>query len=365
VGILAEFLGITDEAIDLAMAQQFRGKQKVIDINRPPIQAGRDFVKTECASTKLSYRVEKRDLTGGKILIEGNAACALGAVFAGCSFVSWYPITPSTSVIDYFSEYAEKYRVDPTTKRKNFAVVQAEDELAAIGMVQGASWMGARAMTATSGPGISLMAEFTGFAYFAEVPAVIVDVQRVGPSTGLPTRTSQADILFTATLSHGDTKNIMLFPGSVQECFELTGKAFDLAERFQTPVFLMNDLDLGMNFYMADPFAYPSQPLDRGKVLSDADKDKLATWQRYGDPDGDGIPYRTLPGIKDPKGVFFTRGSGHNAKAVYSEKGTDYVDAMNRLAKKWETAKKWMPAPVLKGSGKNRSNRTYIPFLPQ
>jgi len=353
VGIVAEFIGITDEAIELAMAQQFKSKLKVIELNRSALLAGRKFVRDNHASMKFPYKVEAMNKTQGKILIEGNAAAALGAVYSGCTFVSWYPITPSSSVIDFFTEYAEKTRTDKTTGKKNFAIVQAEDELSAIGMVMGASWMGARAMTATSGPGISLMAEFTGLGYFAEVPAVVWDIQRVGPSTGLPTRTSQGDVLFTAILSHGDTKNICLYPATVTECFEFAGTSFDLAERFQTPVFVLSDLDIGMNFFMADPFDYPTKAWDRGKVLTDADTDKLAKFERYGDPDGDGIPYRTLPGIKDRRGVFFTRGSGHNEKAAYTEKGSDFVNAMNRLAKKFETARAYVPKPILMGTGKN------------
>ncbi len=354
VGVLAEYLKITDEAIELAMAQQFKGKAKVIDLNRAAIQAGRAFAKGSQSAAPFPYKVESMNKTQGKILIEGNAAAGLGSVFSGCGFVSWYPITPSTSLVDYFSEYAEKYRVDQKTGQKNFAVVQAEDELAAIGMVLGSSWMGARAMTATSGPGISLMAEFAGFAYFAEVPAVVWDIQRIGPSTGLPTRTSQGDVSFAATLSHGDTKHICLYPGTVEECFTMAGTAFDLAEHFQTPVFVLSDLDLGMNFYMSDPFKYPDQSLNRGKVLTDADQEKLASSGRYVDVDGDGVPYRTLPGLKDRRGVFFTRGSGHNAKAVYTEKGTDYVEQMNRLSRKFETARNHVPKPLLEGSGKNK-----------
>jgi 2-oxoglutarate ferredoxin oxidoreductase subunit alpha len=354
VGVVAELLGVTSEAVELAMTQQFKSKQKVIDLNRAAIEGGREFARGLNRSESFPFKVQPRQLTQGKILIEGNAAAGLGSVFAGCSFVSWYPITPSTSLVDYFSEYAEKYRRDEKTQKRNFAVIQSEDELAAIGMVLGASWMGARAMTATSGPGISLMAEFTGFAYFAEVPAVVFDIQRIGPSTGLPTRTSQGDVLFAAILSHGDTKNICLYPGTVEECFSFAGIAFDLAERFQTPVFVLSDLDLGMNFWMSDPFVYPEQPLDRGKVLTDKDVDRLATFERYGDPDGDGIPYRTLPGMTDRRGVFFTRGSGHNAKAAYTEKGEDYVAVMKRLDKKFQTARTYVPAPILMGSGNER-----------
>jgi 2-oxoglutarate ferredoxin oxidoreductase subunit alpha len=354
VGVLAELLSITSESLELAMAQQFKTKQKVIELNRAAIEAGRKYIRENSKAENFPFKVEPMKVTQGKILIEGNAAAALGSVFAGCSMVGWYPITPSSSLIDYFSEFAEKYRVDPVTKKKNFAIVQAEDELASLGMVLGASWMGARAMTATSGPGISLMAEFTGFGYFGEVPAVIFDVQRIGPSTGLPTRTSQGDISFAATLSHGDTKNICLYPSSVRECYEFAAKAFNLAERFQTPVFVMLDLDLGMNFHMSDPFPYLDSPLDRGKVLTDQDTEKLATFARYADVDNDGIPYRTLPGMKDRRGVFFTRGSGHNEKAAYTESGADYQRVVNRLLKKWETAKSYVPAPELLGSGKNR-----------
>lgn len=353
VGVLAEVLGITDEAIELAMNQQFKSKPKVLELNRAAIQAGRRFVKDHASTIEVPYRVEPMTKTKNKILIEGNAAAGLGAVFAGCTFVSWYPITPSSSVVEYLTDYAEKYRVRPDGKR-TISIVQAEDELAAVGMVLGASWMGARAMTATSGPGISLMAEFVGFSYFAEVPGVIWDIQRIGPSTGLPTRTSQGDVLFAATLSHGDTKHICLYPGTVEECFAFAGVAFDLAEHFQTTIFVLSDLDLGMNTYMSDPFEYPQAPWNRGRVLSDRDADKLANFQRYGDPDGDGVPYRTLPGIKNPKGVFFTRGSGHNSKAAYSEKGSDYVESMDRLNKKFETARRHVPAPILSGSGKNK-----------
>ncbi len=354
VGILAEFLGITDEALDLALKQQFKSKAKAIELNQLALNAGRDYVRKTWPDFHFPYSVEPLDKTQGKILIEGNAACALGAVFSGCTVFSWYPITPSSSVVDYFSEFADKYRTEAQSGRKFFSVIQAEDEMAAIGMVLGASWMGARAATATSGPGISLMAEFAGYAYFSEIPAVIFDIQRVGPSTGLPTRTSQGDLLFTAVLSHGDTRQMMLFPGSVLECYQMSAEAFNLAEEFQTPVFVMSDLDLGMNFYMADPFPMMEGPLRRGKVLTDADTEKLATFQRYGDVDGDGIPYRTLPGISDRRGVFFTRGSGHNEKAAYTESGASYKAIMDRLQKKWMTASTRVPEPILMGSGGER-----------
>lgn len=347
VGIVAEILGVDQQAMSEAMRQQFQAKEKVIALNMTAVEAGRKWARENQWPEKLPLKVERRNLTQGKILIEGNAAAALGAVFGGCHFVSWYPITPSSSLVDAFVEYAQKYRVDKKTNKKNYAVVQAEDELAALGMVLGASWMGARAMTSTSGPGISLMAEFTGYAYYAELPAVIFDIQRVGPSTGLPTRTSQSDIQFVATLSHGDTKNIMLLPGSVEECFEFARTAFDYAERLQTPIFVMSDLDLGMNSWMSDPFKYPNKPWDRGKIVKDGDEEVLKNFGRYKDIDGDGIPYRSLPGIKDRRGVFFTRGSGHNEMAAYTESSEAYVKNMDRLSKKWETAAQILPAPIL------------------
>jgi 2-oxoglutarate ferredoxin oxidoreductase subunit alpha len=347
VGVLAEILGVDNEAVMAALKQQFSTKQKVIQLNLDCIEAGRDWAKKESWPEKIPLRVERRQLTDSKILIEGNAAAALGAMFGGCQLVSWYPITPSSSLVDAFVEYADRYRVDPKTGKKNFVVIQAEDELSAIGMTLGASWMGARAMTATSGPGISLMAEFTGYAYYAELPTVIFDIQRVGPSTGLPTRTSQSDIEFVASLSHGDTKIPMLFPGSVKECFEFGGKAFDFAEQLQSPLFVMSDLDLGMNFWMSDPFEYPSEKWNRGKILSDQDEEKLKDFGRYKDVDGDGISYRTLPGMKDRRGVFFTRGSGHNEMAAYTESSEAYVRNMNRLLQKWETAKEILPRPIL------------------
>jgi 2-oxoglutarate ferredoxin oxidoreductase subunit alpha len=280
-----------------------------------------------------------------KIIIDGNEAGALGALFAGVTVVPWYPITPSSSLIESLTDYLKEYRVDANGKA-TFAVVQAEDELAAIGMVLGAAWAGARAMTATSGPGISLMAEFTGLGYYAEIPAVIWNVQRVGPSTGLPTRTAQGDLLSTAFLSHGDTKHPMLLPASVLECFEFGGTAFDLAERLQTPVFVLSDLDIGMNHWVSDPFPYPEAPLDRGKILSKEDLDRMGSFARYKDVDGDGIGYRTLPGTAHPNAAWFARGSGHNEKAQYSERPDDYVNNLDRLERKWETARRIVPAPV-------------------
>jgi 2-oxoglutarate ferredoxin oxidoreductase subunit alpha len=293
------------------------------------------------------------DLTAGKIVVDGNTAAGMGAVFAGVSVVAWYPITPSTSTIETTTELLKKYRVTPEGKA-TFAVVQAEDELAAIGMVLGAGWAGARSMTATSGPGISLMAEFIGLGYFTEIPGVIVDVQRAGPATGMPTRTQQADVLPAAFLSHGDTKNVLLFPGSVKECFEHTYAAFDLAERLQTPILVLSDLDLGMNHWMSEEFDYPATPLDRGKVLTAEDLERLGGFARYKDVDGDAIGWRTLPGTLHPKAAYFTRGSGHNDQALYTEKPAEYQAIMERLARKFETARSLVPAPVVVKNGSSK-----------
>jgi 2-oxoglutarate/2-oxoacid ferredoxin oxidoreductase subunit alpha len=289
--------------------------------------------------------MERMNETAGKILIEGNSAAAIGCMMAGVTVVAWYPITPSSSLCESLIGYMKKYRIDAATGKATFAIVQAEDEIASLGMVIGAGWAGARAMTATAGPGISLMSEFAGLAYYAETPAVIFDVQRVGPSTGLPTRTAQGDLLSTAFLSHGDTKHILLMPSSVEECYEIAMEAFDLAERFQTPIFVMMDLDLGMNNWMSSGFKYPTKPIDRGKVLTPETLKKIGEWGRYKDVDGDGIPYRTIPGTGMP--AFFTRGSGHNEKAQYSERPDDYVENIDRLARKFETARKSVPKPVV------------------
>jgi 2-oxoglutarate ferredoxin oxidoreductase subunit alpha len=289
----------------------------------------------------------------GKIIIDGNAAAALGCMFAGVTVVTWYPITPSTSLVESLIDYLKEYRISPEGKA-TFAVVQAEDELAAIGMVLGAGWAGARSMTSTSGPGISLMSEFVGLGYYVEIPGVIFDIQRVGPSTGLPTRTMQGDILSVAFLSHGDTKHIMLLPSSVTECFSMAMEAFELAEKFQTPVFVMSDLDLGMNNWASEPFAYPEKPISRGKVLSAAELEKVGSFARYKDVDGDGIPYRTLPGTKHPAAAYFTRGSGHNEKAGYSERPDDYKNNVDRLLRKFDTARKFVPAPVKEVSGTSK-----------
>lgn len=344
-GVLAHLLGIDFDEVHKALAKQFGArKAKAAELNWNAVVAGRDFAATNLAKSD-PYRIERMDKTTGKLIIEGNAATGLGAVFAGATVVVWYPITPSTSLVESMAGYLKRFRMDPETGKPTFAVVQAEDELSAIGMVIGAGWAGARAMTATSGPGISLMAEFTGLAYWAEVPAVIVDVQRVGPSTGLPTRTMQGDILSTALLSHGDTKHPMYLPSSPEECFSMMPEAFNLAEHFQTPVFVMTDLDLGMNNWMSDPFEYPAEPIRRGKVLGAADLERLGGFARYKDLDGDGVGYRTLPGTDHPAAAYFTRGSGRDEKARYSERPDDYIHNMQRIAHKFESMRVHMPAP--------------------
>lgn len=350
-GVLAKLLGIDMQEIRVALGKQFKRKAKAADLNFAAAQVGYEYAEKNLTKAD-PYYLERLDLTRGKILIEGNAACALGAMFAGVTIVTWYPITPSSSLCETLIEFMKKYRVDKQTGKATFAIVQAEDELAALGMAMGAGWAGARAMTSTSGPGISLMAEFVGLGYYAEIPAVIFDVQRVGPSTGLPTRTAQGDILSTAVLSHGDTKHLMLFPNSMGECFTMAGEAFDLAEQFQTPVFVMSDLDLGMNTWMSDAFPYPTQPLQRGKVLSAEDLERLGHFERYSDVDGDGVGYRTLPGTNHPASAYFTRGSGHNARAIYSERPNDYVDNMDRLARKYETARQHVPGPQIHEAAK-------------
>src|SRR5437870_5069784 len=346
-GILAKILGLDMKLMEQALAKQLGKKAKAVTLNAAALKAGWDYA--EANFTKQDpFVLETMNETAGKILIEGNAAAAIGCMLAGVTVVAWYPITPSSSLCESLISYMKKYRVDKESGKATFAIVQAEDEIASLGMVIGASWAGARSMTATAGPGISLMGEFAGLAYYAETPAVIFDVQRVGPSTGLPTRTAQGDLLQAAFLSHGDTRHILLFPGSAAECFTMAQHAFDLAERFQTPVFVMMDLDLGMNNWMSDGFRYPDKPLDRGKLLTDAALKKLGEWGRYKDVDGDGIPYRTIPGDGMP--VYFARGSGHNAKGQYSERPDDYVDNMDRLARKFETARQYVPMPEIDGA---------------
>jgi len=345
VGVLAKLLDIDMGEVEKALRKQFAKKVKAANLNFAAAQAGYDYAAASLTKQD-PYRIERMNKNQGKIIMDGNAASALGCVFAGCTVLSWYPITPSSSLAESMIEYLKRFRIGPDGKA-TFAVVQAEDELAAIGMVIGAGWAGARAMTTTSGPGISLMSEFAGLSYYAEIPAVVWDIQRVGPSTGLPTRTSQADILSTAFLSHGDTKHIMLFPSSPHECFEIAMEAFNLAEQFQTIVFVMSDLDLGMNNWMSDPFPYPEKPIERGKVLAKADLDKLGTFSRYKDVDGDGVGYRTLPGTQHPAAAYFTRGSGHNANANYSEKPEDYEKNMERLQRKFDHARSIVPQPII------------------
>jgi 2-oxoglutarate ferredoxin oxidoreductase subunit alpha len=346
-GVAAWLLSIEMDEMHKALVRQFgQRKAKAADLNWGAAQAGYDFAAKTFTKTD-PFRVSRMNSTAGKIIIDGNAACALGAMFAGVTVVTWYPITPSSSLVESLQVYLKKYRHEPETGKATYAVVQAEDELASIGMALGAGWAGARSMTSTAGPGISLMSEFIGLGYYAEIPTVVFDVERVGPSTGLPTRTMQGDILSNALLSHGDTRHPMIFPASPEECFSLTIDAFEFAEKFQTPVFVMTDLDLGMNSWMADPFPYPEKPIDRGKVLSAEDLNRLGGFGRYEDVDGDGIPYRTLPGTKHPKAAYFTRGSGHNAKAQYTEREDDYVNNMDRLARKFETMRQFVPAPVV------------------
>src|ERR1700704_4944852 len=352
VGVVAQLLEIEMGEVEKAIRKQFAKKVKAATLNLAAAQAGFDYAKANLKKQGAFY-IERMDKTAGKIIIDGNSAAALGCMFAGCTVVTWYPITPSSSLVETMIEYMKEYRIGPDGKA-TFAIVQAEDELAAIGMVIGAGWAGARSMTATAGPGISLMSEFTGLAYYVEIPAVIWDIQRVGPSTGLPTRTSQGDVLFTAFLGHGDTKHILLFPSSPEECFTLAHDAFDLAEQFQTPVFVMSDLDLGRNNWMADPFEYPEKPIKRGKVLSKEDLDKLGSFARYQDVDGDGIPYRTLPGTDHPAAAYFTRGSGHNEKAQYTERPDDFERNMERIDKKFETARSVVPRPELVANGKSK-----------
>jgi len=349
VGAVAQILHIDLSVVESGLRKQFAKKPKVFELNFGAVKAGYDYV-AEKFTKQDPYFIERMDETKGKIIIDGNAACGMGAVFAGVTVVAWYPITPSTSVVEATTDILKKFRITPEGKA-TFAVVQAEDELAAIGMVLGAGWAGARSMTATSGPGISLMAEFAGLGYYAEIPGVIFDVQRTGPSTGMPTRTSQADLLSVAFLSHGDTKHVVLLPGNVMECFEFGGAAFDLAERLQTPVFVLSDLDLGMNNWMSEAFEYPTKPLDRGKVLTAEDLNRLGGFARYRDVDGDAIGWRTLPGTRHPKAAYFTRGSGHNDAAGYTEKPDEYIEVMERLSRKFENARKLVPAPLTVKNG--------------
>jgi 2-oxoglutarate/2-oxoacid ferredoxin oxidoreductase subunit alpha len=351
VGAMAALLNVEFPILKDLLSDQFKGKEKLISSNVHALEMGYQFA-TENFDCPLPIRLQNGGnaaphiLESEHILMNGNTATALGAIYGGATIAAWYPITPSTSVVEAFSKYAERMRIDPGSGKKNFAIVQAEDELAAIGMVVGACWNGARAFTATSGPGLSLMSEFLGLAYFAEVPVVLIDVQRSGPSTGMPTRSQQSDILAAAYASHGDTKQVLLFPATPRECFDMTVQAFDLAERLQTPVIMMSDLDLGMNDWMSPPLEWDDNyEMDRGKVLGAEELEKATEWGRYLDVDGDGICYRTLPGAHPDKGAYFTRGSSKNEMAVYSESGEDYVRNVDRLLRKFETAKSYVPPP--------------------
>ncbi len=343
-GVLSKLLNIDLQQMEHALKRQLGKKQKAIELNMGALEAGFAYAEQHLPK-RDPFWAEPMDKTTGMILVEGNAAAALGCMMAGVTVVAWYPITPSSSLPETLISYLKKYRRDPETGKATYAVVQAEDEIASIGMVVGAGWAGARAMTSTSGPGISLMGEFAGLAYYAEVPGVVFDIQRVGPSTGLPTRTAQGDLLSTAVLSHGDTKQIMLIPASVEECYTMAMDAFDLAERFQVMIFVMSDLDLGMNNWMSHPFPYPEKAFDRGKRLDAETLKQIGEWGRYKDVDGDGIAWRSVPGESMPP--YFTRGSGHNEKGQYSERPDDYVKNMERLARKFETARKYVPKPVV------------------
>jgi 2-oxoglutarate/2-oxoacid ferredoxin oxidoreductase subunit alpha len=352
VGVVAKLLDLDMAEVEKALRKQFAKKLKAANLNMAAAQAGFDYAAANLKKQD-PFRIVRMDKNVGKIIIDGNSAAALGCMFAGVTVVTWYPITPSSSLVETLIDYMKEHRIGPDGKA-TFAIVQAEDELAAIGMVIGAGWAGARSMTATAGPGISLMAEFAGLAYYTEVPGVIWDIQRVGPSTGLPTRTSQGDILSTAFLSHGDTKNILLIPNSVSECFDMATEAFNLAEQFQTIVFVMSDLDLGMNNWMSDPFKYPETPINRGKVLSKEDLERLGTFSRYKDVDGDGIGWRTLPGTDHPAAAYFARGSGHNEKSQYSERPDDFERNMERINRKFETARSFVPRPEVVSAGKSK-----------
>lgn len=346
VGVLAQMLGIDLEKISAALTFHFKGKQKPIDLNFNVIKAAAEWAKTNLEK-KDPYFIEPMDKTSGLIMADGNTAAAIGSIYGGVQFAAWYPITPASSLAEGLSDYLSLLRKTEDGKQ-TYAVVQAEDELAALGMAVGAGWSGLRAMTSTSGPGLSLMTEFAGLAYYAEIPVVIWDVVRIGPSTGLPTRTSQGDLAFTANIGHGDSDSIILLPGSINECFEFGWRAFDIAERVQAPVFVLSDLDFGMNQWMTEPFKYPDAPMDRGKVLWEEDLKKLeGQWGRYLDKDGDGIPYRTVPGNRHPASAYFTRGTGHDSYARYTEDSIPWETNMARIKKKYESAKKYLPKPIV------------------
>jgi 2-oxoglutarate ferredoxin oxidoreductase subunit alpha len=346
VGALSALLGMDVPEIERLISEQFKGKDKLIQPNIKALHMGRDYALAHL-DCPIGLQLRRADKVGKRIFLEGNSAAALGCVYGGATVAAWYPITPSSSMAEAFQRHCGRYRVDAETKRNKFAIVQAEDELASIGIVIGAGWNGARAFTATSGPGISLMQEFLGLAYFAEIPAVVFDVQRGGPSTGMPTRTQQSDVLSCAYASHGDTKHVLLFPEDPRECFEFGALAFDLADRLQTPVFVMLDLDIGMNERLCEPLAWDdARKLDRGKVMTAAELEAGKDFGRYLDVDGDGIPYRTIPGTHPKRGAFFTRGTSKDRYARYSEEGSVYADNMQRLLKKFDTAKQLVPRPI-------------------
>jgi 2-oxoglutarate ferredoxin oxidoreductase subunit alpha len=352
VGVVAQILGIDLEAIYQALDFHFRGKKSPIESNFKVVKAAADWAAANLVKSDR-YSIERMNATAGYILSDGNTAAALGAIYGGVQFVAWYPITPASSLAESINQYVPSLRKDPESGKTTCVVVQAEDELAAVGMAVGAGWGGLRSMTSTSGPGVSLMAEYLGLAYFSEVPLVMWDVQRVGPSTGLPTRTAQGDITTAYYISHGDSNFVLLFPGTINECYEFGWRSLDLAERLQTPIIVLSDLDMGMNQWMTEPFRYPDTPLDRGKVLWEEDLDKMlekfnGQWGRYLDIDGDGIPYRTLPGNRHHRAAYFTRGTGHDPYARYSEEPEVWEKLMNRLAQKYETAKQYVPKPILK-----------------
>ncbi len=348
VGALSVLLDVEAEVFEKLFAEQYKGKERLLDSNIQALHLGRDFVK-EHLDAPLGIRVRRSDKVGDQIFTDGNSAAALGLVYGGATVAAWYPITPSTSVPEAFQKYCEKFRIDPATGQHNFAIVQAEDELASIGMVVGAGWNGARAFTATSGPGVSLMTEFIGLAYFAEIPVTIINVQRGGPSTGMPTRTQQADLISCAYASHGDTKHVLLFPQDPHECFTHSAAALDLADRLQTPIFVMTDLDIGMNQRLCKPFVWDdARRYDTGKVMTAEELEAGKDFGRYKDVDGDGIPWRTLPGTHPSKGAYFTRGTTRNPYAQYSERGPDYIYNMERLLKKFKTAADLVPQPLLR-----------------
>jgi len=347
VGVAAYLFDLDMDAICQALTFHFRGKQKAIDMNYGMAVAAFEWAKANLTKQD-PYRVERMNATAGFIMADGNTAAALGSLYGGVQFVAWYPITPASSLAEAYQDYVPRLRRDPQTGRTTVVVIQAEDELAAVGMAVGAGWAGLRAMTSTSGPGLSLMTEYVGLAYYAEVPLVIWDIQRVGPSTGLPTRTAQGDILQAAFASHGDTQHVLLFPGTVNECFEFAWRAFDLAERLQTPIFVLSDLDLGMNQWMTSPFTYPNRPMDRGKVLWESDLERLGgDWGRYRDVDGDGITYRTVPGNRHPKSAWFARGTGHDENARYTESAEVWERVLDRIKKKFDMARQLVPEPIV------------------